>query len=201
MTGIVKITEKILSDAKNKRDEMILKAQEQAQSTLYNAKMAAEDVVIEASQDAQKKAKNNLALTRSKADTERKKALLGAKTEIINEIIDEALQKLKNLPAAEYFDTIFELVLLNAQAGGGELRFSQKDLKRLPKNFERRLNDALSKHEKSVKISKQTASLDGGFIIVYRDIEQNCSFDSLLSSSLDLIKDEVHAILFSGDED
>jgi V/A-type H+-transporting ATPase subunit E len=71
-------------------------------------------------------------------------------------------------------------------------------LKRLPKNFESELNNLLLAGC-TVTISTKPENIDGGFVLVYDDIEQNCSFSSLLAAQIDAIKDELYAKMFKRD--
>jgi len=65
---------------------------------------------------------------------------------------------------------------------------SQKDLDRLPAGFANRLGD--------ITIAPQPVNISDGFILVYGDVEQNCTFDALVSARLDDIKDALNAYIF-----
>ena len=78
----------------------------------------------------------------------------------------------------------------------GQIHFSRKDLLRLPAGFEAALNDALKETGGILHISDIPKDLDGGFILSYGGIEENCSFDALFDSERDALKDLVYPILF-----
>lgn len=199
MTGIEKIVMKIEDDCKATCDEIITQAQNEAKVILDNAQIAAEKAKKETIEAAIIKCKTDIELSESKAEHENKKAILAAKIRIINEIIDESMQKLKNLPDVEYFNIITMLINRYAQNGRGVLHFSKKYLDRLPRDFETSLNKIFTGSEKSFVISNESLPIDGGVVIVYDDIEQNCTFDSLLNASLDEIKDELYQEIFMRD--
>jgi V/A-type H+-transporting ATPase subunit E len=123
--------------------------------------------------------------------------ILDAKQKIINDIIQKAKIKLTSLPDNEYFDTILQIVKKHAHAQPGIIRFSQADLDRLPKKFEKSLESALKDIKNaSLTISKESVKIDGGFILVYGDIEENCSFDALFAEAKDELQDKINAFLF-----
>ena len=49
---------------------------------------------------------------------------------------------------------------------------------------------------KELKLSKQTADMNGGFLLVYGGIEMNCGFDALFAAAEDDMRDRAHEILF-----
>jgi len=199
MTGIEKIIAKIEDDCKINCDEIITKAHSEAQLILNNAQIAGEKAKETAIQTAKIKCKTDIELANSKAEHERKKLILATKISIINEVISASMQKLNNLPELDYFNAVMILINRYAQNGCGVLRFSQKDLKRIPPDFDISLNKMFSGSEKSIVISNEPISIDGGFVIAYDDIEQNCTFDSLLNDHLDEIKDELYDAIFMRD--
>lgn len=199
MTGIEKIIKKVEEDCIINCEDIIEKAYSQAQSILDDAKILGEKAKEEAIETTNNKCQTEIELAISRADHERKKSILATKISIINEVIDEAMQKLKNLPDSLYFNAVMILVNRYAQNGLGVLHFSIRDLERMPQDFEMSINEILKGGEKSVVISSEPVSIDGGFVIVYGDIEQNCTFDSLLNSSLDNIKDELYEEIFMRD--
>jgi V/A-type H+-transporting ATPase subunit E len=199
MTGVEKIIARIEEDCYDACGDIISKAQAEAQSILADAESRAEELKTEKISAVKAKCETEIGLAKSKAEQEYKKAILSAKIGIITEIIDEVKNRLKNMPDSEYFEVIAKLVERHAQNGCGELRFSKRDLQRLPKDFEANINKKLSGSGKTFTVGSQPEEIDGGVVIAYGDIEQNCSFDSLLNASLDEIKDELFAELFAGD--
>ncbi len=199
MNGIEKIIEKIENDCSTACGEIISKAQAEAQAVFADAQNKAENTKIQMIDAAKKKCMTDKELAISKAGHERKKAILAAKIQIINEVISESMRKAKNLPETEYFEIVQSLIKEYAKKGNGLLRFSKSDLIRIPSNFEETVNEMLHDSEKSLTISSDPIDIDSGFVIVYNDIEQNCSFDALLDNALDRIKDSLNEELFMGD--
>ena len=74
---------------------------------------------------------------------------------------------------------------------------SEADKKHLPDNFEKSIKEILSdKKEASLTVSEEAPDLNGGFILKYGDIEENCSFDAIFSVSRESFQDKVNELLF-----
>ena len=41
-------------------------------------------------------------------------------------------------------------------------------------------------------------NMEGGFVLVYGGVEQNCSFAALFDTARDSLQDKLHALLFAG---
>ena len=46
-------------------------------------------------------------------------------------------------------------------------------------------------------ISGDTRDIDGGFVLTYGGIEENCSIDALFDAAHEVLQDKVQEILFS----
>ena len=111
-----------------------------------------------------------------------------------------AKAELKGLETGAYFDMILKLAVKSAQPGEGELLLSKKDLERLPEGFEDRLNAALLRADKrgsAASLQGDTRDIDGGFVLTYGGIEENCSIDALFDAAHEVLQDKVQEILFS----
>lgn len=190
MTGLDKILKQIEDDAKAEYDAAVNDAEKDAAKLLSdandeeNSKLAADD--------EKRKAEIELAVSRgrSAAQLQKRKMLLEAKQEIISEMIDSAKKTLKELPDKEYFDIILKMIRKYSLKTEGEVIFAERDLKRVPASFA----DGIKSF--SLKISKETRNIDGGFVLLYGDIEENCSFDALFSAEKENLQDKVMKLLF-----
>ena len=198
MSGLEKIIQKIEEDGKATCASIVSEAGRKAGEILQSAREEGERLKAERLLKAQKRCEFEVELARSRVETERKKAALSEKVKIIDEVIAQALGALKNLPSDEYFFAIKKLAQQYAFSGRGAMLLSKADLERLPKGFEDELNKSLG-DGKSLYVAKQPADINGGFILSYEGIEQNCTFEALLEDNLDEIKDAVSQILFSGE--
>ncbi len=195
MAGVQKIIETIQGNSKAVCDSVLKDAENQAAqiaaAKAEEAKKASEKIEANAAQQA----KDIVAAAVSGSELEQKKALLAAKVELINEVIDKVAADLKSLPDDQYFTSLGSLVKKYARGEEGVMYLSKKDLDRLPAGFEQTVNGLLPAG--SIKISSEPRDIDGGFILAYGGIEINCGFDALIAESRDDMKDELSRILFA----
>jgi len=173
----------IEQEARGRADEIIAAAGAQAQQE-------AESMLADARQRLA--AQRNSAL--SAARLAQRNSLLQEKQRLMNEAESQAKQALRDLPADQYFDALLALAQRYARDGEGEIRFGQRDLARLPGDFEGRLNAALPSG--GIRVSKTPAPVEDGFLLAYGDVEENCTVDALFEAKRDALRDALHAMLF-----
>ena len=49
----------------------------------------------------------------------------------------------------------------------------------------------------SLTLSKEQRTLDGGFILIYGGIEENCTIRALFDARRETLQDQVHGLLFA----
>lgn len=197
MTGLDKIVNYIGAEASAAADKIIQEATVEAEKIVNQAKIDADNRANLIVKNAEKKAETIIKRAASLENLKERELILAAKREQINLVLNETKKFMRNLPVDEYFELILRLCKKYICPLKGEIIFSDADLKRIPRGFK----TALSKLAKSLggelRISEQTRNLDGGFVLSYGDIEENCSFDALFHSNFDLLSDKVSQILFS----
>ena len=194
MTGLEKIVQQIRDEAQQAADAVIAQAKEEAGQL---AAKAAEDartqpgaILAKSKTDVQ----NHLAAARSAAELAQRRAVLAAKQEIIGEAIESARQSIYKLPDSDYFALILKMISKFSLPQEGELLFSPADLGRLPASFETSL--AKSANGK-LTVSRETRDIDGGFVLSYGGIEENCSIEALFYAARERLQDRVQELLFS----
>ncbi len=196
MAGLDKIIERIAQDSAAKCDSIIFEAQSEAEKIKDAAAKQAEDDKAAIVEAANKEAKAIVDMAESGAELEGKKTLLATRVEIIEKAIDVASEKLGVMPDDEYFAALYALVKKFAQDGEGTMLLSKKDLGRKPKDFDKKINEGLAKGAK-ISVAKDPANISDGFVLVYGDIEINCTFAALVDDARDAIKDELYSIIFA----
>lgn len=194
MTGLEKIIEEIRTEASENADKVISKAKEEADVVISDAQEKGRkkaDLILE---NAKKKSQDILSRGDSSANLEKQKAMLVAKQQVINEMLENTLSYMENLEDKEYFSLILKLIEKNSQSQKGEIAFSKKDISRLPDSFMEKVN-SVSKGE--LKLSDNTANIKSGFVLIYGGIEENCSFDAMFRSKHEELTDEISALLFT----
>lgn len=197
MSGLEKIVEQIISEAKETARKTVAQANTEAEQIAEAARAASRKELARLLAEAEKNSENAQRLADSAAEMNAKRSLLAAKQQLIGSVIEEAKAALAALPDDEYFAMLLRLAKKNALPQKGELFLSQKDLDRLPAGFEDQLNRELAPQGAQLQISSQARPLDGGFLLVYDGIEENCSFSALFDAQREALQDQVHRILFA----
>ena len=193
MSGIDKIIKQIEEDTKTVCDGIIAQAEKKAAQVKSDADHEA--VRVKESSD-QRIAASVLDIKKrgdSAADLEEKMIFLRTKQGIISDMLAVGVDRLKNLPDDEYFALILKMVKKYSQPQDGVIRFGKKDIDRLPAGFIDEVNKAASG---KLILSDTTAPIDAGFILIYGGIEENCSFDAIIASEDETIKDKAGKLLF-----
>ena len=196
--GAEKIIARILEDARLKAENNIKEAEKQASDIINAAKEEAEKkrtVIIE---NALKNADEMEKRAISVAELEARKIKLKAKQEIITSVFEKAITALNSLPAETYAKILCNMIISSVAKGNEEVVLSIRDKERLGKEFIDDINRKLA--EKGLKgdlrLSEQTANINGGFILKSGDIEMNNSFDALIKMKRNELEPEIIKILF-----
>lgn len=200
MDGLDKLTGKIMDDAKSEAEKILSEANAQAQDIMTKAKANAQKTGEEILSQADVDCMNIVRGADVTANLEGRKKLLSVRRLFIQQAFDNALDKLKNLETADYFVVLLRILEKTYTEGVTELILSQKDKARIPKEFEkglRKLEDIRPGKENKITISEQNAPFDGGFILKYKEWEENCSFDSILKTKREELEDQAAKTLFS----
>jgi V/A-type H+-transporting ATPase subunit E len=197
MTGLDKILKAIEADAKSNKEAVIAQAKREAEDITAAALKEAKNqsAVIKAKSDLDVKAV--LSRAESAAELAQKKSILDAKQQMINHIISAARNSLSSLSDSDYVNVILKMVKKHAHNQPGKIVFSSSDRKRLPVDFNIRLQSILNGNA-ALALSEDTAGIDGGFLLIYGDVEENCSFDALFAAEKEELQDIINSFLFTG---
>lgn len=190
MNGLDRIIAEIAQDAKAAADQRLAQARGTAQRTLERAQEEAKAVTAQAAQRAELEYKRVVTRAQSTGEIAKKGVVLREKQRIIEGILRDAHVKLVGLNDAQYFE--FMGRLLEKYAGGerGQIILSPRDRARVTPEF------IAAAREKGLELSDETREMDGGFILYYGNIEENCSIEALMDSQRDHLHDVVKAFLF-----
>lgn len=196
MTGLDKIISQILDDAGKEADEALEKARNEAEEIIRQA----EEECGRAKEEGRKKLSADSAAyrerMRSSAELKKRQAVLLAKQQVIAGLLNQAYEALLSKGDAEYFGLIQKMLTTFVPAKQGEIYFSQRDLNRMPEGFETVIRETAGQKGGSLKLSGEPKNIDGGFILVYGGVEENCTFKALLAARKDELSDRVHELLF-----
>ena len=196
MTGLEKITSQIQEEAKDSAAKKLEAAKKEADEILAEAKKACEAMEAEAAEKDALLKTNYESRAKSSAEQQRRTALLRAKQENIEDVIEDAYVKKKKKDAKGYFLTMEKILKTYALAEDGEIYFSKEDLARMPAGFEKKIEAAAKEKGGSLVLKKEPKAIADGFVLVYGGIEENCTLRALFDAKRDQLQDQVNAILF-----
>ena len=197
MAGLDKIVNQILADAEQNAADRLETARKEADGILEQARMECRMLEEEAAKKEEEIRSLQESRRQSAAVQQQKTAILRAKQEVIQEVLDEAYEVLKNQEVSAYFDMIEKQIRTYALSEVGEIYFSEKDLGRMPEGFESRLTAAAKECGGRLKLMKESRPITDGFVLVYGGIEENCTLKALIDAKRDQLSDRVNRILFA----
>lgn len=197
MTGLEKILKHIEEDAVSSADKVLAEANRKVDEIMAEAQAEGEKKCAEIAERSKLEVQSCLSRAESAAKLQEKKLILKVKQEIIGDIINKAKESFIQLPDKEYFDIILKMVQKYALTQAGQILFSPADIKRLPADFAQTLDESLKGiNGAALTLSDDTRNVDGGFVLVYGEVEINCSFDALFASAREILQDKVCEVLF-----
>ncbi len=196
MTGLEKILAQIKDEAAKEASDIRAKGEDEAKRIVQEATAEAEAKAARVLAAANAQTADVAQSRESALALQRRQRILAVKQEMLAETLQKALDSLYALPADAYFELLCRLAAANAQPGKGELALNDADKKRLPADFEMKLAAALPKGT-ALAVCDQTRPIDGGFVLKYGDVEENCSFKAIFSAREDEFSDLARELLFS----
>ncbi len=194
MTGLDKIIKQIEFDTQAVCSSIKARADKEVSVILKEAEIEGEKKAADIKKTSDVKCKDIIARGDSAADLEKRRTLLKTKQSVITEMLQAAKDSIKALPDDKYFNLLLEMIAKNSIDSSGEIAFSKKDLNRLPNNFEKQIN---SVSKGTLKIKNKPINIDGGFVLIYGGIEENCTFEAIFDAQSEKLSDEVSRLLFS----
>lgn len=177
MNGIEKITQLIEADAQAEIDRVLGEAREEA------AKIAARYQEQASAEAADLAARNGKAAAEreerlvSVAQMESRKVILGVKQELVEQAYVQALKKLCAMPDEQYTAVLADLLVQASSNGREEVVLSPADRERVGKAAVDKANAASGK---KLVLSAETRPIEGGFILKDKNVEVNCTFETLV---------------------
>ena len=190
MTGLDKIVEQILEQAEQVASEFKAEGQEEAAKITAKAHEDGKEQAQEILEKSEIEYKDIIARGESAAALHIRKENLKAKQEIISTMLGSAKKSILELPEKEYCSLILKMIEKNSTKDNGQIAFNQNDLKKITN-----IQKEFSKY--NLTLSKTSVDIDGGFILIYGDIEVNCSISALFDGAEEKLQDKVQSILFS----
>ena len=196
MTGLEKITEKILQESEKNCEKILEDGAFQVKEILTNAKNEADRLAKEIIDSAELEAAKKNAIAKSSAESITRNRYLEIRNAILNDIISAAYLKIEGMSDGEYFDLIKNLCFKNIQTGECIMYMNGSDLFRLPDNFENEINSVIFE-KGAVHVSNEPVDIENGFILKYDGFEVNCTLRAVFDESMDNLKYTLSSVLFN----
>lgn len=196
MSGLEKITAQILEDGRMQADRILAEAMAKADGILNEARAEAGALLEEQEERAVHRRELQADRLRSAELLQRRQAILAAKQDVIARMLDAAYAALLSEEDSRYFDRIKNMLSRFALAQNGAVYFNKKDLERMPEGFPEVIEKTAALKGGSLVLMTEPKEIDGGFVLVYGGVEENCSFRAILDSRRDELTDQVHKWLF-----
>ncbi len=219
MTGLEKITERILTDAKERARGILETAQEECRRMAEEYAQRAEQIREDIAERAEREGEELVSRARSAVAITRRDILLSAKAQVLNEVFETAKAQLCSTDYGKYRELLVALLscaLLEQSENekkslemGDEITefevfevfFNEKDrsqfgayvLEHARKSIERRIG---SERASKLRLSDVPADIDGGLILRYGNTETNCSISALLCEMRRELEGKISAVLF-----
>lgn len=196
MSGLDKIKSQILDEANHSAEAKIAEANERAERMIREAKAEAEAEAFKQAQKSQEAVKTYAERIQSSGDMQRRKAILQAKQELIAGVLEKAYERICLLETAAYFEMIEKMLDKYVQPSDGVIYFNEADLKRMPQGFEAKMKKIAESKRGFLALAKEPKAMDGGFVLVYGGIEENCTIRAMFDAKRDELSDQVQGVLF-----
>lgn len=191
MEGMEKILEAILQEGRQAAEEKVAQAERQAADIRNQARLLAKSEEDEALAKAREQAAAMGKIARSAGEQAVRQAMLQAKLDVMEEAL--ALTREKLLDTRDYDGLFLRLLGRYGKNQDGILKMSAVDAGHLSREFPKRLK---KEWEYSLTIQVDETMPEGGFVLVYGDMEENCLFDALIAGRREELLDAVYPFLF-----
>ena len=177
MNGIEKITQRIASDAQAEVDRILGDAREEAARISANYRAQADAEAQELADKNERAAAEQEERLISAAQMKASRLQLAAKQEMVEKAYIQALDKLCAMPKEQYVDVLAKLLVEASSNGKEEAVFSKEDREQVGKAAVEKANQISGKQ---LRLSEESLPIRGGFILKDKNVEVNCTFETLV---------------------
>lgn len=223
MNGMEKIAQRIQGDAQRELDQLEAETRRQAEELLAQSRAQADQEREAILARGRKAAAERQERLESAAQMEKRKLLLAAKQEMLDQVFDRALEKLCALPDEELVALLSRLAAGASSSGKEQVIFSKRDRARLGKQVVLGANEILAQKNAGalpgsigeskmgafinkivgvgaqLTLSQDTRNIRGGLILSDGEIEMNCTFETLVRLQREKLEREIAGILFENE--
>ena len=177
MNGIEKITQRIASDAQAEIDRILGDARDEAARITAKYRAQADAEAQELADKNERAAAEQEERLISAAQMKASRLQLAAKQEMVEKAYIQALDKLCAMPKEQYVDVLAKLLVEASSNGKEEAVFSKEDREQVGKAAVEKANQISGKQ---LRLSEESLPIRGGFILKDKNVEVNCTFETLV---------------------
>ncbi|GMA46181.1 V-type ATP synthase subunit E [Tetragenococcus muriaticus] len=195
MSDITNLTDKITQDAQKRQRQYIKKAQRDIEKNEQEKKKQIQRQTEENVEQFEKQRRSDLSLKVSDIHVKARSQLLAAKQQLLKELFDEALKKIRGMSEKEFNQfvaTNLKQVDLN---GDVEMIVAQNSVDYATEENKQVWQEA-AVPEMNLSISQNTVPKRGGFLLRQGEIEYNFTFEAMLSTSEEELSSELLNLIF-----
>lgn len=192
MSSGEKILSVIREDSEKTIEEIKSQSKDKCSSIIEKAKAKADEIISNAEKKKAEQTEKLTKASKSRIELEKRNILLKAKRKEIDKAVDAVLVYMSELEDKQYFELIYKFAstLGNKE---GIVFLGERDIKRVPEDFEKKLSESGIKATLSMIPDK---SIKTGFILKNGDIEDNMSFESVIAEKREAVEDLINRELF-----
>lgn len=198
MNGIEKITDRIAVDTDREVRRVLDGAKKQAAEITASYTALADSQYTETVEKGKADAADRVVRLGGVAQLEARKLRLQAKQEMLGKAFDLALKKLLALPESDYVSLLAKLAADGSTTGREALVLSVADRPRYGKRVVIAANERLAAAGKTAELtlSEESREFSGGLYIKDGNIENNCTFPTIVRMLREQMAGQVSQVLF-----
>lgn len=198
MNGIEKITDRIAVDADQEIKTLLSNAEKQAQEITASYQALADSKYAEITEKGKSDAADRIERLGGVAQLEARKRKLQTKQDLLESAFSLALDKLMDLAPEAYVSLLAKLAANGSSTGTEALILSTADRPRYGKQVVVAANALLEQAGKTAQLtlSEESREFRGGIYIQHGNIENNCTFPTIVRMLREQMAGEVAALLF-----
>ncbi|MCD8219340.1 MAG: hypothetical protein LUC50_03050 [Ruminococcus sp.] len=156
---------------------------------LRRAEERASEIEQAAKSQARRQYADDMERAKSAGQIRAKYLILEEKQRLITETLSLVQEHLASLDDAAYFAYLQRLLACRKPPVPGELLFFAADRARIPQRFRQAVKKA------GCTIAEKMVPIDGGFLLRFGEVQENCTFGALLTVRQDRLQDVIRRVL------
>lgn len=194
MNGMEKITARMKEDAARSLSELNAQTEQELRRIREESAARAEKERETAGERAHLAAQERYERLCSAAEMETRKLTLSAKQKVLAETYDRALEILCSMPREQYLSLLVRLLKAAGGKGDEKIALSAKDRDEIGETLVERANKELNAH---YMLAASAADIRAGFVLISKECDVNCSFETLLALSREKTERGAAKLLFA----